>query len=137
MALTFEEVPYDAPDAEALRADQALEVLDRYGEEEDEDAIDVAVWLLVRDGSGRAVGGGGVTPPDGGVSELAGLFVRAFARSAGVGRLLLGELEVRARAAGATRLAAAVLPRQPEAAELLAVAGYERVADDRFERDLS
>jgi putative acetyltransferase len=132
VALTVEEVPYDAPEAVALREAQELEALERFGAEPDvAEAARVDVLLVVRDGSGRAVACGGLRGLADGACELAGVFVRPYARGAGVGRMLLGELERRASARGFAVVRAETEPIHPEAAALLDRAGYRRVESTR------
>lgn len=88
----------------------------------------VGAWMVAYL-DGRAVGCGGVKRLDETSAELKRLYVAAAARGHGIGRRLLGELEVHARALGYEVLRLDTGDLQPEAFGLFRSAGYEQIAD--------
>ena len=83
------------------------------------------MWLVARD-DGRALGCGGLREAGPGVGEAKRMFVTADARGRGVGRLLLAELERRARG-GHRRMRLYTTEVLVEARGLYARCGYRPV----------
>jgi GNAT superfamily N-acetyltransferase len=127
--------PFDRPDVVALCEAQQAEMRGRYGGEADigptrEAAMFVppgGVFLVVRDGDGRAVACGGVARFDERRGELKRMYVVPELRGRGLGRRLLGELETAARRLGYRALVLETGDLQPEALGLYRSAGYERI----------
>jgi GNAT superfamily N-acetyltransferase len=123
--------PFDAPDGAALRDELAAELVRRYGHDsepgEKPTATDVALFLVARDGAGRALGCGALRAIEPGVFEIKRMLVRNEARGRGLGRRLLAALEEHAAALGARRLLLEAGPEQPEAIGLYEQAGYRPV----------
>ena len=100
--------PFDSPDAERLRAAQRVEIDALYGADtepgEKPTAESVPVFLVARDGSGSAVGCGGLRLlPDGG-AEIKRMYVAPGRRGTGTAVALLQGLEEAARGLGVARL---------------------------------
>ena len=125
-AATVEAVPWDDPDAEALRSSQQAELAHLYGQGDLEAFIApeiVAAMLLVRvDGVAAACGALRGRGPR--VGELKRMFVLPRYRGRGLSRLVLNELERRATALGWERLILETGVLQPEAIGLYLSAGY-------------
>lgn len=126
-----DEVGPDDPDVVALRERLGQEAIRRYGRPrlaapaEDIDPASVVATLLVRS-EGRAVATGALRRlgPD---VEAKRMYVEPDLRGRGLGRLLLSELEQRARATGAPRLLLHTGLRQPEAISLYRAGGFDEV----------
>jgi GNAT superfamily N-acetyltransferase len=124
--------PFDAPDSAVLRAEGEAETVARYGGRDTEPgakptAGDIAVFLVVRDEDGAALGCGAVRPLDAETVELKRMYVRPAARGRGLGAALLRALEDEARALGARRVRLETGPGQPEAIALYERAGYRAI----------
>ena len=123
-----------------LVAAQWRDLLDRYGvPAADQDRIDnpdvvVAEHLAPPDGiflvawlDDVAVACGGVRRHDATTGEVKRMYVIPDARRQGISRVVLTELEARARALGYTRLVLETGTRQPEAIALYESTGYESI----------
>jgi GNAT superfamily N-acetyltransferase len=127
--------PFDSPDVVALTEAQQEEMRGRYDGEADIGPTRVAgmfvapdgVFVVVRDGDGRAVGCGGVCRFDATRAELKRMYVRPESRGLGLGRRLLAELEEHARALGYAGIVLETGDRQPESVGLYVSAGFERI----------
>jgi SAM-dependent methyltransferase len=84
------------------------------------------VWLVAYLG-GRPVGCGGLQRLDGETGEVRRIFLDQAARSRGVGRALLGELEQHARRLGYLRVRLTTGDGQPEALGLFRSEGYGEI----------
>jgi GNAT superfamily N-acetyltransferase len=125
--------PFDSPDVAALCAAQQEEMHELYGEADIGPAPDGrmfeapdGVFLVVRDGDGRALACGGVARFDETCGELKRMYVVPYARGRGVGRLVLDELERHARELGYAALALETGDRQEAALALYERAGFVR-----------
>lgn len=123
------DVPWDDPDACALRARQRVEIADRYGRDDSEPgpaptAADIDVFVLARDTTGIALGCGGLRDLGGGVGEIKRMYVDPAARGTGVAVAILRALEDRARALGWTELRLETGDRQPDAIRFYSREGY-------------
>jgi putative acetyltransferase len=113
---------------------QWLELLERYGvPDADPDDLSadhlgpphgvfVVAWVY-----GTAVGCGGVRRYDATTGEIKRMYVLPESRRRGISRVVLEELEARARAIGYSRLVLETGTRQPEAIALYESAGYEAI----------
>ncbi|HEY7206870.1 MAG TPA: GNAT family N-acetyltransferase [Gaiellaceae bacterium] len=93
-------------------------------------------WLVAHL-DGRPVGCGGLKRLDDDIVEVRRVFIARTARGLGIGRLLLQELEERARGLGYRRVRLTTGDSQPEALGLFQAAGYREVPrfnDNRFTR---
>ncbi|TWX41009.1 GNAT family N-acetyltransferase [Frigoribacterium sp. ACAM 257] len=86
----------------------------------------VHTTVLVTDDAGRAVAHAALRDLDG-EWEVKRVVVDPAERGRGLGRLLMDELEVVARAGGAARLILQTGDRQPEAVRLYERAGYRQI----------
>ena len=86
------------------------------------DGIFLVAWI-----DDVAVACGGVRRHDATTAEVKRMYVIPDARRRGISRVVLTELEVRARAIGYTRLVLETGTRQPEAMALYESAGYESI----------
>jgi putative acetyltransferase len=87
--------------------------------------LDPATEFLVAIDEGDAVGCIGLMPIVAGVGEIKRMFVRQDQRGRGIARLLVLDLEHRARLQGAELLRLATGARQPEAIALYESVGYQ------------
>ncbi len=130
-AVTIEEVAPDDPDVAALRERMGEEAARRYDRPrfsapaEGIDPSTVVVTLLMRSDD-RIVGTGALRRlgPD---LEVKRMFVDPDQRGRGLGRMLLTDLEARAREVGAPRLLLHTGERQPEALALYRASGFTEV----------
>lgn len=83
--------------------------------------------FLVAHSNGRAVGCGGIRRVDGRTAEIKRMYVVPERRANGIGRALLGELELWAGAAGYERIILESGTAQPDACALYESSGYDRV----------
>ncbi|WP_066515183.1 GNAT family N-acetyltransferase [Curtobacterium ammoniigenes] len=124
--------PFDAPDAQRLRAVARMEVDRLYGGYPDRgaplDSSAVIVTVVARDSAGAPLGCGSLTAVDDGVLELRRFFVRSDARGTGVAAALLAELESAARAGGAPAMVCEVADRQAAAIRFFEREGFSRIA---------
>jgi GNAT superfamily N-acetyltransferase len=137
------EVPFDHPDAVALRAEAVAELGRRYGGDADaQEVIDAGtvVVTLVALVDGRAVAGGSVRDVSGtddhrgrgtlhpaATGELKRVFVLPEHRGRGIARRLTVELERAVRQVGFRRLVLETGTAQPEAIGLYTALGYEPI----------
>ncbi|XKK39894.1 GNAT family N-acetyltransferase [Nocardiopsis sp. ARC36] len=122
-------VNWDDPDATALRAGQRAEIAERYGTPDSEPGVapsaeDIAVFTVARDGSGAAVGCGGLRDLGGWVGEVKRMYVLPAARGTGAAPLVLAALEDWARGRGWTHLRLETGDRQPDAVRFYTRSGY-------------
>jgi GNAT superfamily N-acetyltransferase len=123
--------PFDSPDVQSLAEAQQEEMRGRYGGIGDIGPPREArmfeppdgVFLVMRDGVGRAVACGGVCRFDAARAELKRMYVLPPARGSGLGRDLLELLESEARRLGYTGIVLETGNRQPEALGLYTSAG--------------
>lgn len=121
--------PYDGPVAQALIAAVQQEYVARYGGPDDspvdpaEFAPPYGCFVVAYDGF-EAVATGGLRPAVDGAMEIKRMYVRPEWRGRGLARLVLADLEQRARELGATRIVLETGQRQPEAIRLYETSGY-------------
>jgi GNAT superfamily N-acetyltransferase len=125
-----------------LVAAQWRDLLDRYGvPDADPDGLAadhlapphgafLVAWL-----GDASVGCGGIRRYDDSTGEIKRMYTIPGARRQGISRVLLVELETRARTIGYTRLVLETGTRQPEAIALYESAGYEQIESYGFYRD--
>ncbi|GAA1865469.1 GNAT family N-acetyltransferase [Myceligenerans crystallogenes] len=139
--LTAVRVPFDHPDAVALRQAAVRELAERYGNDEDSKEViepaTIAATIVLRVADVAAAGGsirdvslsddgvGGHHPPATG--ELKRMFVVKDFRRRGLAKRLMEELESAAREAGLTRLVLETGTGQPEAVALYEKLGWTRI----------
>jgi GNAT superfamily N-acetyltransferase len=135
--LRFEPRRYDDPVAAELIETLQQEFVSRYGGRDstpvrpEEFAPPLGLFLVGRyDGLPIACGGWRPVPGAPGLAEVKRMFVDAAYRGLGLSRVLLAELEDRARAAGVRRFRMETGSRQPEAIRLYETSGY--VPAERF-----
>ncbi len=132
MLVTVHAESWEGADGEALRAAQRAELDDRYGNDNHEPgqaptAHSVSVFLVARDGSGAALGCGGLRLLEPGVAEIKRMYVLPAARGTGVARAILRALERQAVARGVRRLVLETGPAQPDAIRFYEREGYHRI----------
>jgi putative acetyltransferase len=125
-------VSWDDPDAVRLREAQRTELDARYGTDDHEPgevptAETVTVFLVARDGSGTAVGCGGIRLLGPGSGEVKRMYVEPPVRGSGVAAALLRALEEHARGLGITRLLLETGIAQPDAIRFYRREGYEPI----------
>ena len=137
MIWQLETIPYDHPDAGALRAAQRVELDERYGSTDHEpgvppSAADVPVFVVARDADGAARACGGLRPlpesvlgPD--AIEVKRMYVDPSARGTGVATLVLRRLEELAAGLGAARLVLETGTKQPDAVRFYEREGYTSI----------
>jgi len=120
-------VPWDDPDATALREAQRIEIDARYGGDTEPgpkpSADDIVLFLVARR-DGKAVGCGGLRAIDAEHGEIKRMFVAPAARGSGVSRAILGALEDAARERGWSRLVLETGTEQPDAIRFYTREGY-------------
>lgn len=136
--LVVEYVDWNDPRAEALRESMEAEMSARYADKESAltpeqqaelerslsvDPAKVYVTVLVSDADGVPVGHAALKDLRGDW-EMKRVIVDASRRGAGIGALLMAELEKAARAGGASRIILQTGDRQPEAVRLYERSGY-------------
>jgi GNAT superfamily N-acetyltransferase/predicted kinase len=127
---TIKAVAWGDPVAEALWAEQQTELAAIYGVpdlESDLGPSGLLASLVAFDDDGAPVGSGVLRDVGDGVGELKRMYVVPACRGRGTSRLVLRDLERRARAAGQERLILESGLRQPEAIGLYRSAGYTRI----------
>ncbi len=123
--------PFGAPDSQALLAEHASGLIERYGKDTESGAKpterDVAAFLVARDSAGRPVGCGALRDLGDGAAEIKRMYVRPYARGAGLGRRLLSALEDEARSQGFGTCRLETGELQGEAMALYRRAGYREI----------
>jgi GNAT superfamily N-acetyltransferase len=125
-------VPWEHPDAEALRAAQRVEIAERYGRPDSEPgaaptAGDIAHFVVAYSADGDPVGCGGLRRLDPASGEVKRMYVVPAARGTGVAPAVLAALEEYARSAGWTHLRLETGDRQPDAVRFYTRAGYRPI----------
>jgi len=124
--------PYDGPVAQELIAAVQQEYVARYGGPDDapvdpaEFAPPGGCFVVAYDGA-VAVATGGLRRSDDGAMEIKRMYVKPQWRGRGLSRVVLADLEQRARDLGATRIVLETGEKQPEAIRLYETSGYERI----------
>jgi putative acetyltransferase len=132
--LRIETVPFDHPEATALRDAQRAELAARYGTPDSEPgpaptAADTTVFLLARDEDGAAVGCGALRELEPGAGEVKRMYVLPRRRRSGVAGAVLAALEAEAVRRGWTRLLLETGTAQPDAKAFYERHGYRRIAN--------
>jgi putative acetyltransferase len=132
--LRIETVPFDHPEAIALRDAQRAELAARYGTPDSEPgpaptAADTTVFLLARDADGTAVGCGALRELEPGAGEVKRMYVVPPRRRSGVAGAVLAALEAEAARRGWTRLRLETGTAQPDAIAFYERHGYRRIAN--------
>lgn len=123
--------PFSAPESRELDQERQEEIDGRYGHDAEPGVkpteADLEVFLVARDGHGRALGCGALRALGGGAVELKRMYVRPRARRTGLGRRIVEALEAEARGRGfeVCRLETGV--EQHEALALYQGAGYREI----------
>lgn len=130
--MEIEQVAWDHPDAEWLRAGQRAEIAEVYGTPDSEpgtppSAADIAGFFVARDEQGRPVGCGGLRDIGGGVGEVKRMYVIPSARGTGVADRILRALEEWARGRGWMALRLETGDGQPAAVRFYERSGYRRI----------
>ncbi|TQM37375.1 GNAT family N-acetyltransferase [Pseudonocardia cypriaca] len=130
--LHVEAVPFDHPDAVALRTAQRAELTERYGTPDSEPgpaptAADTTVFLLARDAAGRAIGCGALRALGDGAGEVKRMYVVPSRRRTGVARAVLAALEDEAARRGWILLKLETGTEQPDAMAFYERHGYRRI----------
>ena len=131
MTIELREVAWSDPDGARLRGDQEAEVVVRYGVPDAEPgpaptAESMTVFVVAYDGE-DAVACGGLRALDDRHGEVKRMFVAPVARGRGISKLVLRDLERRARALGWDRLVLETGELQPEAMSLYLREGYAEI----------
>ncbi len=130
--LRISSVPFDHPDAAALRVAQRAELTARYGTPDSEPgpaptAADTTVFLLARDPDGNAVGCGALRELGPEVGEVKRMYVVPERRRSGVAGAVLAALEAEAGRRGWTVLKLETGTEQPDAMAFYERHGYRRI----------
>ena len=125
-------VPWEHPDGARLRAEQEAEVVVRYGAPDAEPgppptAESMTVFVVAYDAD-EPVACGGLRALDDGHGEVKRMYVAPAARGRGISKLVLRDLERRARDLGWGRLRLETGVLQPEAMGLYRSEGYTAIA---------
>ena len=139
MPLQARTIPADAPDAAAIIDAMTAEVSALYGGDMSGPGTPSATpqdfappagrFVVLYDGDGRPVAGGGVKTLAPGLGEIKRMYVVPEARGRGVARELLVALEEAARELGYERVRLDTGPKQPHAERLYRSAGYEEIGN--------
>jgi GNAT superfamily N-acetyltransferase len=130
--LRIEAVPFDHPDAAALRVAQRAELTERYGTPDSEpgpapSAADTTVFLIARDADGSPVGCGALRALGDGAGEVKRMYVVPARRRTGVAAAVLAALEAEAGCRGWTLLKLETGTEQPDAMAFYERHGYRRI----------
>jgi GNAT superfamily N-acetyltransferase len=130
--LRIEAVPFDHPDAVALRIAQRAELTERYGTPDSEPgpaptAADTTVFLLACDADGAAIGCGALRELGSDVGEVKRMYVVPARRRTGVAGAVLAALEAEAGRRGWTLLKLETGTEQPDAMAFYERHGYRRI----------
>jgi GNAT superfamily N-acetyltransferase len=124
--------PYDGPVAQQLVAAVQQEYVTRYGGP-DESPVDpgefappAGCFVVAYDGA-EPVACGALRGAEDGAMEIKRMYVRPEWRGRGLARVVLADLEQRARDLGAKRIVLETGDKQPEAIRLYETSGYERI----------
>jgi GNAT superfamily N-acetyltransferase len=125
-------VPWEHPDAEALRAAQRVEIAERYGRPDSEPgaaptAGDIAHFVVAYSADGDPVGCGGLRRLDPASGEVKRMYVVPERRGSGVAAAVLAVLEEHARTLGWTRLRLETGNAQPDAVAFYTKHGYRPI----------
>lgn len=131
MTITISEEPFDAPDSQELLAELEADLRRRYRGDNQHPVtpspLDVASFLVARDGHARPVGCVALRRRDDGSFEIKRMYVRPEARGHRLGDRLLSEIEDRARGLGASRVKLETGTAQPEAMAVYERNGYRPI----------
>ena len=133
MSIELRVEPYDGPVAQELIAAVQHEYVARYGGPDDspvdpgEFAPPGGCFVVAYDGVEPVATGGLRRSSDDGAMEIKRMYVRPEWRGRGLARVVLADLEQRARDLGATRIVLETGERQPEAIRLYETSGYARI----------
>ncbi|MFI9235529.1 GNAT family N-acetyltransferase [Streptomyces sp. NPDC053079] len=130
--MKIEQVPWEDPDATALRERQRAEIAAAYGTPDSEpgqapSAADIAAFFVAREDDGTAVGCGGLRDLGAGVGEVKRMYVSPAWRGSGVATRILCTLEDWAREQGWASLRLETGDRQPDAVRFYTRSGYGRI----------
>ncbi|GAA1977980.1 GNAT family N-acetyltransferase [Catenulispora subtropica] len=129
-SIVVKEVPWDDPEAAALRAAQRAEIEEMYGPDSEPgvapSAADIALFVVAYAG-GAPVGCGALRPLEPGAAEIKRMYVVPDWRGRGVSSAVLSALEAGAAARGRTTLKLETGPRQAAAIRFYERSGYARV----------
>lgn len=130
--VTVDREPWESTDAIRLRDAQRAELDARYGNDDHEpgeppSGETVTVFLVARDGTGIALGCGGLRFLGNREAEIKRMYVAPAARGTGVATAILRALEDAARDAGVRTLLLETGPAQPEAIRFYEREGYRRI----------
>jgi GNAT superfamily N-acetyltransferase len=130
--LLIEAVPFDHPEAVALRAAQPAELAERYGTPDSEPgpaptAADTAVFLLAREATGAVIACGALRALGDGAGEVKRMYVVPERRRSGVAGAVLAALEADAVGRGWTVLKLETGTEQPDAMAFYERHGYRRI----------
>jgi putative acetyltransferase len=131
-AVVLRVVSWDHPDAVELRAAQRADIEARYGADLEPGhrptAADIAVFVVAYDGE-TAIGCGALRDliDEQPTVEVKRMYVRPEYRGRKIGRLILRDLEMRARQRGAMRIRLETGDKLPEAHRLYVGAGYRQI----------
>ncbi|MFC0601919.1 GNAT family N-acetyltransferase [Streptomyces palmae] len=130
--MRIEQVPWEHPDAVALRARQRAEIAEIYGTPDSEpgvapSAADIAVFFVASADDGGAMGCGGLRDLGGGIGEVKRMYVDPARRGSGVAEGVLSALEKWARGQGWTRLRLETGDGQPAAVRFYTRCGYRPI----------
>jgi GNAT superfamily N-acetyltransferase len=131
-ALELRVEPYDGPVADELIAAVQQEYVERYGGPDDS-PVDPGEFapprgcFVVGYVGAEAVASGGLRPAGEDAMEIKRMYVRPGWRGHGLARVMLADLEQRARDFGARRIVLETGQRQPEAIRLYETSGYVRI----------
>ncbi len=134
------EVPWDDPDAVALRAAQRAEIDQSYGRPDSEpgpapSASDITVFLVAIADDGTAAGCGGLRELDPTEGEVKRMYVAPEHRGAGASTAILAALEQAALARGWRRLVLETGDRQPDAKRFYEREGFTRIPNFGYYAD--
>lgn len=129
-SIVVDEVPWDDPEAAALRAAQRVEIDALYGPDSEPgaapSAADIALFLVAYAG-GRPVGCGGLRPLEPGAAEIKRMYVVPEWRGRGVSGAVLSALESAAGRRGWTTLRLETGLKQTAAIRFYERSGYVRI----------
>ncbi|WP_235510849.1 GNAT family N-acetyltransferase [Curtobacterium sp. Leaf261] len=125
--------PFDAPDAQRLRAAQRIEIDSTYGRDtepgEKPTAESITAFFLARDAAGTPLGCGGLREIEDGIVEIKRMYVRSEARGIGVATAILRQLEESARELGSPAVVLETGTEQRRAIAFYEREGFTRIAN--------